>query len=151
MSRLVSVYRLADGRLLIDTSIGYTNVWRSDGAPRVLPADTDPGRLGGAVADALLRSHEVEVAAPRDQRGDSGLLAAAGARTWARFVKGTRSVQVYDLRMGAPDDGTHIAPTRNLGARGGFEALVDENVILTTPTPSELGAAVARALELATA
>ena len=103
-----------------------------------MPADAPDEQLGSAVETAL--EHSVEVPGRKDEWLDA-LLKAAGVRSWSRYAKGLRSVSV----LHAGEDVT-VTPKRNLGAREGFEEMVEAEERLGSPAPAELGAAVKRAL-----
>lgn len=101
-------------------------------------ADAPDEQLGSAVETAL--EHSVEVAGRKDDWLDA-LLKAAGVQSWSRYAKGLRSVSI--LRVG---EAVTVTPKRNLGAREGFEEMVDAEERLASPATAELGAAVKRAL-----
>jgi hypothetical protein len=144
-----SIYRLADGRTLVDTDLDSSSGWHAAGTIVTLPPGTNPDTLGRVVDEALSRSHRGD-----DQPGaslfDGPLLAASGTARWSDFVTGTRHVSVYLIDDGGAKDGIHITPTDNKGARGGFAGRSRDRVTLQQPTAAELGMAVVNALRQAT-
>lgn len=89
---------------------------------------------------------------PRDPHRDppdAEFLRWVGAATYSAYAKGVRSVDVWARgNTGLPF--VEVTPMANGGARTGFTPM-DEMEELHSPEPSELGAAVQRALTIATA
>jgi hypothetical protein len=73
------------------------------------------------------------------------LWTAAGVRSWASFVKGAVSCDVY-----REQGEIKIMPMRNTGRQGGFaEVKENEQVLVDNSSPEALGAAVRKALHYA--
>jgi hypothetical protein len=90
-------------------------VLRGESPYVTLDASAPAEEKGAAVLDALSRSRE-GIPHPQQREGiEDDLLAAAGVKTWANFVKSTNGVSI-DL------EGEQISfiPLKNEGARGGF-------------------------------
>ncbi|WP_146185319.1 hypothetical protein [Microbacterium sp. HMWF026] len=150
--RLVSVEQQRDGRIFVitysKTSDGHRII---DGTPLVVESAADAGALGDAVVTGLQRSTDGVLPA-RDLRQnppDAAFLAWVGAPTYAAYAKGVRGVEVWaegssDLTL------VEVTPKANGGASEGFTPM-DDVEELRSPEPSRLGAAVQRALTLATA
>ncbi len=100
--------------------------------------------LGTAVLRALTRS-AIGIPHPAPSEWSSitrPLLDVAGVKSWSAFSKGTRSVAV---ELG--EDELNVVPTRNLGARDGFEALSGLAVRARVTSPAAVGEQVRTALQ----
>lgn len=106
-------------------------VWVADGEVVVRPLESPPSDVGEAVRRALARSKAVPHPTTWGRLTD-GLLAAAHVRSWGSFSKGARYVDIEgDVREVA------FVPSRNLGAREGFEPIAEKTVRLA-PSASAL-------------
>lgn len=133
------------GKLLVQTSSRTSlGVWVLDGDVAVLAAGVPPDEIGSTVLRALARSSVVPHPTSWDHL-TTGLLSAAGVRSWRTFSKGTRSVSV-EL-----DNEVVVTPSRNLGAVDGFEPLSNLAIRLSADAPVEqLGRTVRDGLEAST-
>lgn len=76
------------------------------------------------------------------------LYKAAGVKSWATFVKGALFCNIRE-----EGGNLYIEPNRNLGARGGFQPIPDQNDLRIPASASaeEIGAAVRKALDISKA
>ncbi len=112
-----------------------------------LDADMDDAALGRCVL-AARRSSKIGVPTPSvaELSRPAPVVAAAGVKSYAQFIKGLRSVNITF-------DGTaaEITPLSNLGARGGLVPIVDLVRRVDPLDADEIGGTVRSALNVATA
>lgn len=95
--------------------------------PIVLPLDSSVDDLEVQLAASLRESDRI-LAHPAQSEWKGSFdpfLKAAGVRSFRSFMQNARMLMVDQN-----EDGVTITPTRNLGARGGFEELLSERVAL---------------------
>src|SRR5260370_31531114 len=137
-----TAYKRGDRIFLHASSKTTAGVWML--TPSVLAPDQgDPAYLGRAILDALEGSEE-GIAHPNSWRGIfDPLLQLAGVKSWDAFAKSARCVEI--------EFGTNrvsFLPTKNLGAKDGFEPL-PARVESSSPEPEALGAALLSAFKAA--
>ena len=159
---LVQVYRRA-GHLHVEASNrtrwAEAGFWVASGEVTTLDEHVDDTTLGGAVLDAVARSRVEVPVPPRDATLEAGLFRAMGVRSRRSAMSGTCACLVS--REKEPIPSLRIEALHNGGTRGdgrGYRALpgqpapVDAVTIipLDVVAPTTLGAAVRRALQVAT-
>lgn len=148
---LVGVDLQRDGRVFVKTYSRNTNgMWMLNGLPRVLPNDEDAATLGQAVIAAVEASPSTILPARnvREDPPDREFLAWLGLKTYAAYAKGVRGAMIDAFLDG--DRHLLISPQHNGGPKTGFVDIREHREKLTDWTPSVVGAAVQRALTLAT-
>ena len=143
-----SVYQRSNGRLIVAslsrTAAGFGIL---NDSMQGAAADIEDSRLGVLVLEMMNASGLLPTPSPADYPLPQyrRLLALAGARSHKAFHTDCLSVDVY----AAPDaeaTSVVVVPTRNLGAKGGFEANRDLEERTSMADPAALGAAVRRGL-----
>jgi hypothetical protein len=102
-------------------------------APVLVSEQNDAVQLGNAILAALDGSKD-NVAHPTSWKGQFDVvLKMAGVRTWNAFAKSARCVEIeFETNR------ISFLPTRNLGAKGGFEPL-SAKVLSSPPESRRLG------------
>lgn len=107
--------------------------------------EVQPERLGREIFQALASASSDEARTwPSDELREQAkrIYAEAGTKGWPEYVRGTAEVTV--TREGAD---VVVEPTSNLGSRGGFVPLPEEDWFrLSNPDDEELGRVVIEAL-----
>lgn len=98
-------------------------------------------KVEASITSALAGSKAKVPTPPRDVELLSALYELAGVKTWGSFVRGAKMTHLYQL-----ETTLRFRPTRNFGARNGFEEIA-EAVFETSPHESSSSALV-RAFEL---
>lgn len=142
-----------DGRVFVQVySQPQGQTWIVDGLPTVLSDGDDPEALGEAVIAALGRS-TVDVLPARDLRANppsSDLLAWAGARSWAAYTRGVRSVDIdarYDSELTTVD----ITPEARERTGATVPVMEHRRLGVMVESPAQLGREIQAALAFATA
>lgn len=135
MERSAVIYAIGD-RLVVGASCRTPAGFRVDVEPRTLSMDASAEEFALALSNALAVS-SAPIAPPRDWKSFfDPFLKAAGVRSHKAFMAATRLVSVDER------DGTYtVMPSRNLGAKQGFEG--DPAQAINT---SDLGQAASLAL-----
>jgi hypothetical protein len=110
-----------------------------------LDSDLEADQLGKAVMAASRRSRTGVPTPDVDSLSrPSIVVTATGARSFAEYVKGVKSVNVeFDRHL------VTITPTANRGARGGLVPLIEHALTVEHVSDVALGSAVRGRLELA--
>jgi hypothetical protein len=110
--------------------------------------NVEPDELGRAIVVAL-DAFRAGVRHPRTSAEWKAvlvaLLALGGVKTYSTFCKSARCVNIEE-----ESERVVLTPTRNLGARGGFDLDLANQLFTTRNDPARLGAAAAEACRLST-
>lgn len=145
-----AVYLRGDKIIVNPISQTITGVGIGTEPFEVLDEKVSPTSLGEAVLGAL-EAARFDIPHPLPNEWSSfakPLYKAARVRSWAKFVQGA----IYcDVTRGV--EGFSIEPSRNMGARGGFQPIPgqDELRIPASASAEEIGAAVRKALDISKA
>jgi len=136
-----------DAVLYIRTSSRTTDeVWIEDGPCSSMPVDSRIEEIAEAVRTALESSKSGIPHPGRQSWGHvlDALLEAAGVKTWAVFSKTAICLKVeLEVQL-------RIAPTKNLGSKGGFVEIEGKAIVLSSSaTLTEIGVGIKRALSIA--
>ena len=149
--KAVDVHLLKDGRVFLQPYSTAENGHEIfDGLPEVVASIDDPVVVGMALQAALDRSN-ARVLPAVDYRAtppDTEFLKWVGARSFAVYARGVRSVSVTTTPQ-SPADTVTIQSEQNQGARGGFVPIDGTEFELSYSSPEELGRAVQEAMEKA--
>jgi hypothetical protein len=139
----VSIYERAGSLFIRTMSKAAPGYWIEDGPVTVLRVgDAATDAVGAAVRAAAERSR-VGVPAPTDFKVLLEEYRKASGVAPATFMKSARSVSV------SWNDGASLTPTKNLGAKKGFEPIEASTIRLpATASDAELGDAVLSAVAL---
>lgn len=139
MTALAAIY-VRRGRVFVVASSQTVDGFWVETDPRYKSDEFDAAEATACLVEALDGSH-LDVPTPPRDSPVTQLPALAGVKSYATFMKGAVSVQVY--RCG---DGTlTITPMRNAGARGGFVPIVEHEV--EVESGDQLTSALVAALE----
>ena len=130
-----------------------SRAWRADGLPQVVEADSPPESLGTTVLSALNRSMigKFERSTPFDLPSQSPILAWAGVKTWSTYNRDCRVVQVRGEYEADPPVSVTLTPQAR-DRTGRYSPLLDlRRHDVHATDPGELGAAILRSMEDATA
>jgi hypothetical protein len=110
-------------------------------APVLVAEQNDPVQLGNAILTVLDGSKE-NIAHPTSWTGRFDVvLKLAGVKTWSVFAKSAKCVQIeFETNR------ISFLPTRNLGAKDGFEPL-PAKVLSSPPESRRLGTELLRAFD----
>jgi hypothetical protein len=119
--------------------------WTASDVIGPLGSDLEDDQLGKAVMAASRRSRTGDPTPDVDSLSrPSIVVTATGARSFAEYVKGVKSVNVeFDRNV------VTITPTENRGARGGLVPLIEHALAVEHVSDTALGSAVRGRLQLA--
>jgi len=126
MNRSAVVYAIGS-KLIVASSSKTTMGVGLHVDPVVLSLDSSMGDVEVQLAESLRASDRI-LAHPAQSEWKGSFdpfLKAAGVRSFRSFMQNARMLMVDQ-----DENGVTITPTRNLGAKGGFEELLNEQVAL---------------------
>lgn len=137
------------GRYLVHAQASTTEGLLIFSAPTFTFEDNvEPVELGRAIVVAL-DAFRPGVRHPRTSAEWKAVLAAllalGGVKTYSTFCRSARCVSIKE-----ESGRVVLTPTRNLGARGGFDPDLANQLFTTRDDPARLGAAVVEACRLST-
>jgi hypothetical protein len=120
--------------------------WIMNGKHWRFTASSTNSVIGTTVLEALDQSAKSIVVYDPKVNPSSSLLTLVGVRTYSAYMSGVREVEIER------EDGViRLIPTTNGGNRSGFTQLAGETELIVAGSPEQIGAAVNRALDAATA
>lgn len=121
--------------------------WVIDGLPEVVAPGADSVALGSAILRGLCRSSlgRLHRRVPEDRE----FLSWVGAKTYAAYTKGVRSVEIFSDFVDAPDT-VELTPQERDPTSGAFGPLLQHRVVVRNSDAASVGLAVLAAFNAAT-